>query len=303
MIKLINRIFIILLAYITTYIFYKNILVFRIDDYFNMTKLIVLKNIESPYSYRILFPYVFNFLGALTSIRLFLVSVLSVYFAINYFTIVLIKEIANIYLIDLRNKSILILLFLFSQVFLQTSYVIDDNFIFLIFLLILFYSERLYWFKLYLILIISVFCRPQSIYFLLFTLIIIYFNKNLNFQNILKIIILLVVATSSYFTITLIFKSDYIDIYTIMHHIENNSKYFVSKILPLWLVIGPLLFAIFIKFKNLNIKHRFFIFATIPYTLIFFIKGNLWELDKYFPAIFIFLISFINLYHFRKDIN
>ena len=86
MIKLINRIFIILLAYITTYIFYKNILVFRIDDYFNMTKLIVLKNIESPYSYRILFPYVFNFLGALTSIRLFLVSVLSVYFAINYFS-------------------------------------------------------------------------------------------------------------------------------------------------------------------------------------------------------------------------
>jgi len=265
-----------------------------------MSKLIISKNIEPPYSFRILFPHIFNFFGGLSSIKLFVFLVLTIYFFIVLFTIIVLDKIADLYLLNFKNKFILIPTFLFSQVFFQTSYVIDDFFIFLIFLLILFYSERLDWIRIYFFSLISVLCRPQSIYFLLFSFIILYLNKQLNVKNFIKIFFLIIISISSYITITFIYKSEYIDVYTFAHHIENNTKYFLNKILPVWGVLGTLLLYILYSYKKIDIKQRYFILATLPYTFIFFIKGNLWELDKYFPAIFIFLISFFNL---KKDLN
>ena len=295
----IDKLFIFVLAYILTYLFYKNSLVYRMDDYFYMSRSIVLKNIEPPYAFRILFPFIFNFLGALISITKFKIIVLLSFFLIQAISINLIKKLSEVYLEKSSNQSAFIFLFFILEIFFQTSYVIDDYFIFLIFLLVLYYSEFLNWYKIFLFIIVSVACRPQSIYFLVFNFIIIYCNKKITINNALRLIFLVVISSLIYLLITYEFKTNFINVYTIEHHLKNNSTYFLNKILPVWIIIISFLLIIFLNFKSLNFKLKLFLIGTVPYTLVFFIKGNIWELDKYLPAIFIFLLSFFR----SSDLN
>ena len=91
----------------------------------------------------------------------------------------------------------------------------------------------------------------------------------------------------------------------ISQHISNNTDIsnLIRRILPLWLssITIFILFSVLL-FKELSYVIKCFLIILIPYTIAFFLKGNIWELSKYYPAFYIMSISF-SLYFSEKNIK
>lgn len=80
--------------------------------------------------------------------------------------------------------------------------------------------------------------------------------------------------------------------YTVAAHVANNTDLgnLVYAIGPLWLaLVGGLVVLAALGWRASDRVARWWALALVPYTVLFFFLGNLWELAKYLPAVLVLL--------------
>ena len=75
--------------------------------------------------------------------------------------------------------------------------------------------------------------------------------------------------------------------YNISYHVAQNMDLYniVFRTVPIWFAdIGVLLILSLASYKRSNQYFRIALWSIVPYTVLFFLNGNMWELAKYLPV-------------------
>lgn len=291
-------ILLLILTLVSSVFICKEVILPNVDARIQFEGDILTGQMEPPYQYRVFKPLIARALQLLLS---GIVSSAVAQHVISYSIIVVVCFLGIYYFfyIFLRylfsNKTSIIGLLLLQIVIplAVTGYYMIGDFITLLFYLIgfnLFFRDRDYYLPL--LIGLATLNREQTVFLLLFYVIYLFSQKRL-FD---KRKVLIIIACIAAFLIAFIgvrfcfgFKASQ---YTIAMHVIRNFEFkrLVLQIIPLWLaeIAGFILISI-LAFKRSNLFLKLSFISLGLYILLFFLKGNLWELAKFLPAFLIMI--------------
>lgn len=291
-------ILIITLALISTWYVLNRVILPNVSVRIQFSDNILSGQMEPPYQYRVLLPYITNLLQILISP---LIHSAGKQHVLAYSTILFLIFLGIYYLFYkfLRNfftrKTAIIGILLLQAVIplSVTGYFIEGDFIALFFYLLGFNiiiqrKDVL----LPVVIGIATFNREQIVFLIVFYVIyLISQQKIFDRKKILIVAVCFSVFLSVFFG-TRLFYGFKPTQYTIGLHIAYNTDVgkLILSIIPLWFaeVVGLTILCTF-AFRRSNLFFKLSFLSLGSYTALFFVKGNMWELAKFLPA-FIILI-------------
>lgn len=141
------------------------------------------------------------------------------------------------------------------------------------------------------VIFVSTLNREQSVFILVIYVIYLYSRKALDRKHILIVGISLLAFVIAFLGIRFIygFKPSQ---YTLALHIQNNTDLsnLINRTLPVWLAeaLGLVVLSA-MAFRKSNLFFKLSFLSLGAYLLIFFFKGNLWEIAKFLPAFLIMI--------------
>lgn len=297
--------FILLLTFSSAFTFFKIRVVPEHEVALLFWSAIIDHSAESPYAYRIIIPYIADFFGLLDT-KAHLYIFYSFFLLIVFGGIYMYLYRLGMFFLDKDRKYSMFALFLFNStiVAFHASFTVGDYLELLIFLMILHHTFSSNYKVVLFLLLVGVFNRFQTFYFLFFILFYFVslnspnrFSLKLTKQQIIFLTISLISMIGAFILLRYFMVGSKENYYTFLHHVTNNTNIhnLLKYTLPLW--GGFLVLFIIISvatFKKYNLLMKYYLLLLIPYTFAFFLKGNMWELAKYYPAYVILSIAFLS---------
>ncbi len=286
------------LAMIITLVVVREIILPDTDFRIDFERRILTNSIDPPYQYRILKPLLADFIQTIVSP---VVSSPRDRHILSYSLIVAVTFLGTFHLffIYLRQffteamSTIGVLLLAIVIPLSITDYYMTGDFITLFFYtlgFLLFHRGKDHYIPL--LIGIAAFNREQIIFLILFYIIYLYSEKRLNERKSVAVIAASIAVYAAVYLGLRLYFGFKPDIHTMAYHIGHNinPKNLLNRIIPLWLaqVAGFVILSIY-GFKRSGRFFQLSLFSLIAYLVLFFLKGNLWELAKFLPAYLILI--------------
>ncbi|OQX92004.1 MAG: hypothetical protein B6D58_05155 [candidate division Zixibacteria bacterium 4484_95] len=291
-------ILLLILTLVSSVLVCKEVIIPHVDARIQFENDVLNNQMEPPYQYRVLKPLIARALQILLSGIIDSVKTRHVlsYSMIVFFCFLGIYYFFYMYLRYLfSNKTSIIGLLLLQTVIPLsiTGYYMIGDFITLLFYLVgfsLFFSNKDRYFPI--LIGLATLNREQIVFLLLFYVFYLFYRGQLFDKRKILIIIACVTAFLVAFIGVRIYFGLKISQYTIALHVARNTelKRLFLQIIPLWFaeIAGFVLISI-LAFKKSNLFFKLSFISLGLYVLLFFLKGNLWELAKFLPAFLIMI--------------